>query len=149
MCWSASGDPLIDAGCPNLGGGFEYCERRLGGTSLSSPLLAGIVALVDQARAQAGKGAIGFLNPVLYSLAGSAAIRDVLPPASPTAVLRNTGATGTATTLRTINSVPVGTGGPVVEGADTSLRTTAGWDNVTGLGTPWVPAFVSAIAAAP
>jgi hypothetical protein len=64
-------------------------------------------------------------------------------------VLRNTGATGTATTLRTINSVPVGTSGTVVEGADTSLRTTAGWDNVTGLGTPWVPAFVSALAAAP
>jgi subtilase family serine protease len=147
--YQISGDPLIDAGCTNLGGGLEYCERRLGGTSLSSPLLAGIVALVDQARAQAGKGAIGFLNPVLYSLTGSTAIHDVLPPASPTAVLRNTGATGTATTLRTINSVPVGTSGTVVEGADTSLRTTAGWDNVTGLGTPWVPAFVSALAAAP
>jgi subtilase family serine protease len=148
--YQISGDALIDAGCTNLGGGLEYCERRLGGTSVSSPLLAGIVALVDQARAQAGKHPIGFLNPAIYSLgSGSTAIRDVLPPASATGVLRNTGATGTSTTLRTINSVPVGTAGTVVEGADTTLRTTAGWDNVTGLGTPWGPAFVSALAAAP
>jgi subtilase family serine protease len=148
--YQVSGDALIDADCTPLGGGFEYCERRIGGTSLSSPLLAGIVALVDEARKTAGKGPIGFLNPALYALGtGSAAIRDVLPPGNPTAVLRNAGTTGNATTLRTMNSVPVGTTGPVIEGADTSLRTTAGWDNVTGLGTPWVPDFVTALTQSP
>jgi subtilase family serine protease len=131
--------------------GFEYCLRRIGGTSLASPTFAGVVALADQARFAAHKGAIGFLNPVLYKggLTGSALI-DVLPPSSPTAVLRNfPNATETAlqTRLRTINSVPVGTSGPVIEGADTSLRTTPGYDDVTGLGTPNAPAFVSAIAA--
>jgi subtilase family serine protease len=144
--YQISGDALIDAGCTPLGNGYEYCERRLGGTSLASPLFAGVVALVDQARKSAGKGPIGFLNPALYSTgSASAAIRDVLAPSAPTAVLRNTGATGQSTTLRTINSVPEGTTGPVIEGADTSLRTTAGWDDVTGLGTPWAPDFVTAL----
>ena len=73
--------------------------------------MAGIVALVDQAREQAGKGPIGFLNPAIYSLgSGSTAIRDVLPPGSPTAILRNSGdSSGIDDQLRTINSVPVGT----------------------------------------
>ena len=109
----------------------EYCLRRLGGTSLSSPLFAGVLALVDQAHG----GRIGFINPTLYrSGAGApgshAAIEDVLPPATPTAVLRNVesyDANGNPillTSLRTINSVPVSTTGPVIEGAHTSLRIT-------------------------
>jgi subtilase family serine protease len=39
----------------------------VGGTSAGSPQWAGIIALIDQARG----GPIGFLNPVLYGLAGS------------------------------------------------------------------------------
>ena len=95
-------------------------------------------------RFAAGKGPLGFANPSLYGL-GNGAIADVLPPSTPTAVLRNGGANGQATTIRTINSVPIGTTGTVVEGADTSLRTTAGYDNVTGLGTPVGPGFVTAL----
>jgi hypothetical protein len=48
-----------------------------------------------------------------------------------------------------INSVPVATTGQVIEGADTSLRTTQGYDNVTGLGVPNVPAFVAAFSRLP
>ena len=40
---------------------------------------------------------------------------------------------------------PIGTTGPVIEGADTSLRTTAGYDDVTGLGRPAIPTLVSAL----
>ena len=155
--YNVSGDALIDAGCTPLGQGMEYCERRLGGTSLSSPLFAGVLALVDQARFSAGKGAIGFVNPALYknttvgAPSSGAAIEDVLPPAAPTALVRNVeNADGSlSTNLRTINSVPASATGPVIEGADTSLRTTAGWDNVTGLGTPWAPALVPSLAAQP
>jgi subtilase family serine protease len=150
--FDVSGDPYIDAGCTPLGGGREYCLRRIGGTSLSSPLFAGVLALA----AQAHGGRLGFVNPALYAIGPSApgshaAIEDVLPPASPTAVLRNQEAYDAAgnpilrTSLRTINSVPVGTSGPVIEGADTSLRTTGGYDNVTGLGTPYAPALVAAL----
>lgn len=42
-----------------------------GGTSLSSPLWAGYVALVDQKAQSEGKNALGAMNPTLYSIAGS------------------------------------------------------------------------------
>ena len=59
--------------------GTYYDEYRIGGTSLSSPLFAGVMALADQA---AG-GSLGFVNPRLYKLAGSpvasSAFYDVVP----------------------------------------------------------------------
>jgi hypothetical protein len=62
-------------------------------------------------------------------------------------VLRNVEVDPTTllTTLRTINSVPRSANGGVIEGADTSLRTTNGYDNVTGLGTPILPDLVAAL----
>ncbi len=44
----------------------------VGGTSAGSPQWAGIAALANQARAMAGKGSIGDLNPVLYAIYHSA-----------------------------------------------------------------------------
>ena len=44
----------------------------VGGTSAGSPQWAGIAALANQARANAGKGPIGNINPFLYSLYHSA-----------------------------------------------------------------------------
>lgn len=140
--YAISGDAAIDAGCTKLTNQTEYCERRIGGTSLSSPLFAGVLALAVQSKGSR----VGFVNPALYKLgSGSGSIADVLPPAAPTAALRNTGELPTKplTTLRTMNSVPVGTSGQVIEGADTSLRTTTGYDDVTGLGTPNVPSLIS------
>jgi subtilase family serine protease len=56
--------------------GTFYDEYRIGGTSVASPLFAGLIALADQS---AG-GSLGFLNPALYSMYGnSSALRDVLP----------------------------------------------------------------------
>ncbi|KAF2162617.1 hypothetical protein M409DRAFT_26859 [Zasmidium cellare ATCC 36951] len=40
---------------------------RYSGTSLSSPLWASVITLLNQQRTIAGKGPIGFLNPVLYA----------------------------------------------------------------------------------
>jgi hypothetical protein len=48
------------------------------GTSLACPVFAGIAALVNQARASAGLGPIGLLNPHLYPLAGTNAFNDVV-----------------------------------------------------------------------
>ena len=44
-----------------------------GGTSTAAPLWASFTALVNQQRAAAGKGSIGFLNPSLYQIGASAA----------------------------------------------------------------------------
>jgi hypothetical protein len=60
-------------------GTAKYSEYRLGGTSLSSPLLAGIMALANQA---AGK-TLGFVNPLLYANAGSGAHHDVAADREP------------------------------------------------------------------
>lgn len=49
-----------------------------GGASAASPQLAGVVALANVARTDDGKGPIGYLNPVLYSLPSSA-YRDITP----------------------------------------------------------------------
>lgn len=40
-----------------------------GGTSASTPIFAGMVSLLNAARAKVGKGPLGFLNPVLYQAA--------------------------------------------------------------------------------
>jgi subtilase family serine protease len=143
--YAISGDPLVDVGCTTVSVQLEYCERRIGGTSLASPLFAGVLALADQARATNGLGTIGFVNPALYT--ARTGLVDVKAPTTATAVLRNVEVDPTTflTTLRTINSVPSSALGGVIEGADTSLRTTDGYDNVTGLGTPMVPGLVAAL----
>lgn len=61
-----------------LPGGLSlYTQTRYGGTSLASPLLAGVVADADQAAGTA----LGFINPVLYRMdvADPSSILDILP----------------------------------------------------------------------
>ena len=99
----------------------------------------------------AAKGVVGFVNPALYKLpvgpTGSGTpIYDIVPPGAPLATLFNW---ETGVQLLTINSAPVGTTGPVIEGVDTSLIVTEGYDNVTGLAVPNVPAFVAAFTSLP
>src|SRR2546430_6582724 len=54
----------------------DLSEYRIGGTSLSSPIMAGIFALANQARDAAGKADLGFANPLLYSLNSSSAVTE-------------------------------------------------------------------------
>jgi subtilase family serine protease len=105
-------------------GGASYDEYRIGGTSLSCPITAGIMALSDQ---KAGF-AHGFANPFFYMNPGS--FYDVL--AVETAVARRNfvngvdSCNGTVDRLRTFNDF---SGSP-------TQSTGTGWDNVTGLGVP-------------
>jgi subtilase family serine protease len=118
-------------------GSVQYSEYRIGGTSLSSPIMAGIMAVVDQARARNGRASVGFANPLLYSKAGSAAFNDIVDPAIPLAVVRVNyvngidASAGLSFRLRTLNDT-------------LSLHTTSGYDDVTGLGTP-TGSFVGAL----
>ena len=50
---------------------------QIGGTSWSAPVWAAFCALINEARTQAGKPALGFLNPQLYPLAGGPCFRDI------------------------------------------------------------------------
>jgi subtilase family serine protease len=114
-------------------GSVRYSEYRIGGTSLSSPLMAGIMALADQCARQPH----GFANPLFYSLAGSSAFTDITNPPSTVAVVRTNfvnnvdASAGLAYRLRTMNQT-------------LSLKTTPGYDDVTGLGTP-AQGFLSAL----
>jgi subtilase family serine protease len=114
--------------------GPRYAEYRIGGTSLSCPLFAAIMALADQAMGIHH----GFANPALYALAGSGAFRDIVDPASPIASVRsdfNNGVNrhlGLTFTLRSYNQ----TG---------TLETGPGYDDVTGLGSPNGQAFLDAM----
>ncbi len=104
--------------------GNYYDEYRIGGTSLSSPIFAGIMALADQ---KAGY-AHGFANPLFYENQG--AFFDVT--SVKTAVARRNfsngvdASAGTSDHLRTFDDY---SGSP-------TQSTGPGWDNVTGLGTP-------------
>ena len=104
--------------------GASYDEYRIGGTSLSSPIFAGLMALADQAAGAPH----GFANPAFYAHPG--AFYDVL--SVKTAVARRNfvnsvdASAGTSDFLRTFDDY---SGSP-------TQSTHAGWDNVTGLGTP-------------
>jgi kumamolisin len=50
---------------------------QIGGTSWSAPVWAGLCALMNEARTKAGKAALGFLNPLMYPLMGTAAFRNI------------------------------------------------------------------------
>src|SRR5467141_4175648 len=63
----------IDGGVLTVYSGLGFPALFIvGGTSAGSPQWAGIAALANQARASLGKGPIGDLNPVLYSIYHSA-----------------------------------------------------------------------------
>jgi subtilase family serine protease len=113
-----------------------------GGTSAASPQLAGLTALVNEQRADAGKGPIGYLNPVLYGGHG-AGVNDVVPT--------HQGAPGVVSGDLVNNRLfdYNGDGNPVTPGPVPGWPTTTGWDETTGFGTPDAPAFLSALTAAP
>lgn len=50
---------------------------QIGGTSWSAPVWAGFCAMMNEARATAGKPPLPFLNPLIYPLMGSACFRDI------------------------------------------------------------------------
>jgi subtilase family serine protease len=112
---------------PDCPGGASSCydEFRVGGTSLSCPIIAGIMALSDQ---KAGSPH-GFANPFFYALPASS-FYDVL--SVKTAVARRNfnnnvdASNGTVDKLRTFDDY---TGSP-------TQFTDLGWDNVTGRGVP-------------
>jgi len=87
-----------------------------GGTSASSPIVAGIVSLLNDARLRAGKPVLGWLNPLIYSLGNDhGAIVDITD-----------GYTEGCSWLRN--------GSGQVPGA--RWNATQGWDPTTGWGIP-------------
>ena len=73
----ADADPttgFLEGYSTQVSGKFVYGETRIGGTSLSSPLIVGMQAVAEEA---AGGTALGFANPAIYALYGTKAYNDV------------------------------------------------------------------------
>lgn len=127
-------------------GNATGCWTIVGGTSAASPQTAGLVALVNAARAAAGKPPVGFLSPLLYQGVGAAAYTDITP--------QHYGSAPPA-----FAGTVVGVNGPVNKSVGdlqdnqvwqvpvAGYPTTSGYDTTTGWGTPRAPAFVAALAA--
>ena len=112
--------------------GTYYDQYRVGGTSLSSPLFSGVVAVANQL----DHFDHGFLNPVLYRFTSrTGAIDDV----------RHVG--GGVVRVDYVNGVDATDG--VTKSVRTfdyqglTIHTTPGYDNVTGLGVPDGTAFLA------
>jgi subtilase family serine protease len=124
-----------------------------GGTSLATPLFSGIMAIAAQS---AGHG-LGQAAALVYNLPAGA-VNDIVPVSSPgnvTGVLdgaplsaANLAAPldGTITFYSAIYNSPFSTRWYVLTfGTDSSLRTSVGRDNVTGVGAPDAFNFVNAV----
>ena len=114
-----------------------YSQIPVGGTSESSPLVAGMVTAAQQGQA----AAFGFVNPALYQLAGTSALHD------PLAV---TGATPAADRGVVCDVRDCGLWGLLIFDDQstkmfgyTGQVTLPGYDNMTGIGTPAGPAFIT------
>ena len=110
--------------------GVYYDQFRIGGTSLSSPVFAGIVAVSDSL----DHFHHGFLNPLIYATAKAPSISDV------------THVEAAVERVDYANSVDASSGLIVsarkLDYPNLTIHTTAGYDNVTGLGSPNGPAFL-------
>jgi subtilase family serine protease len=112
---SAGTGALVFISLPNDGSSGLFCGANpcstgwfdIGGTSLSCPQWAGLVAIADQING----GGLGLINPALYTLG-----------ASPTRYANDFFDVTTGKNM----------GDPTVPG----YRATTGWDPITGLGTP-------------
>jgi subtilase family serine protease len=108
-----------------------------GGTSLACPLIAGLVADAQQGQ----KSAFGFIDPLLYRLAGTRAFHDILPV--------------TTSTPQQDRDAYLPGSGPLnptdidvfdfQERGYTQQVTAKGYDTMTGLGTPNGAAFLAGL----
>jgi hypothetical protein len=100
----------------------EGAWQEIGGTSASTPVMAGIVVLLNQSLAAAGKSSAGNINPMLYSLAQT---HTTITHTSST--IFNDITTGN-------NIVPCTAGSPDCVGGSEGYSAGVGYDQVTGLG---------------
>ena len=118
-------------------GSVKYSEYRIGGTSLSSPLAAGMLALAVQRRGSP----LGLANPVLYAIA-STGYTDI--------------------TTKALKSYPGAVRSDYINGVDASngyrysarwfdqeqglsIHVVSGYDDMTGLGSPNGEAWLSGL----
>ena len=111
--------------------GTYWDQYRIGGTSLSSPLMAGVIAVANQAR----HGEIGFADPLYYKLLHTPALHDIVAPASPLAQVRTEYTNGVDASGGFTYRMQT------IDVQSSTLHSTKGYDDETGVGTPAGPSF--------
>jgi hypothetical protein len=116
---------------------------------MATPLLASVLSLVNERRFSLNQGPVGFVNSALYRLpvgkqGSDAPIVDVNAPSEPIGALPGLLGIDNEAALITVDSY-AGSNGKVIENVDTSLRSVPGYDNVSGLDVPNVPALIEAL----
>jgi subtilase family serine protease len=137
----SASDGNADVGLINYKG--KYVDILDGGTSLSAPLVAGMVIAAQQGQAKP----FGFLNPALYKLAGTSAFYDPLPITRKDPLLWRaevcpqsySACGGPPTTLWLTDDQS-----PTERGYSGQV-TAKGYDNTTGIGVPRGQAFITAL----
>jgi subtilase family serine protease len=117
----------------------QYVQIDVGGTSLASPLVAGMVTAAQQ-----GQGSsFGFINPDLYKLSGTSAITDTLPLTSASPAFYR----GTVCDVYTCGLAALTT----FDDQNPNMYpwagqvTLPGYDNMSGVGTPNGQQFIAAL----
>jgi subtilase family serine protease len=169
--FTIAGNAIADHGCKAISATAEYCENSIGGTSLASPLMAGVIAVMNQKRKASGEPLVGFANPLLYSVGSKGngtsftqALNQIVAPTENESLLRGYAANLNEARVVTVNSVPFVItstpyalevcGLPICLGINdvfnyTSLSTAsipatpAGYNDVTGLGVPYLPKLIN------
>jgi subtilase family serine protease len=136
---SMDGDPntgMLVGQTQKFPDGVYYDQYRIGGTSLSSPLFAGVMALADDLQ---GGPPHGFINPALYAL----------PTNTPGAITDVQHVNGADVRVDFVNSVDskkgLTTSVRTFDFGGLSIHTRVGYDNTTGLGVPNGAAFLQHI----
>lgn len=135
----------------------------IGGTSLASPMFSGLMAIATQANGGVG---LGQAAPLLYGLQSSASTSTPLYDVTALGSANNVSGSitdsagthsvsaddlaapldGTSSYYSAFYNSPFSTRWYVITfGTDSSLQTGAGWDDVTGVGTPNGANFVNAL----
>jgi subtilase family serine protease len=134
------------AGDPNTGfevgetqvfpDGTYWDQYRIGGTSLSSPLLAGVIAVANQFTHHK----LGFINPLYYKLLRTPALHDITAPKSPIAQVRTNYTNGVdASGGRTFLL-------QTIDVQSSTIHSRPGYDDETGVGSPQGPLFFAGLA---
>jgi subtilase family serine protease len=142
---SADADPYTGMAVglliPNKQNQLVYTEETYGGTSVASPLVAGMVIAAQQGQVVP----FGFINPAIYKLVGTSALYNTLPIGD-----------YHAASYRGVFCPTETCGAPILTTFDdqslsmefyTGQVTLPGYDNMTGVGAPSEPAFIKALRA--
>lgn len=132
----ADPDSGMQCGVTDPSTGTFAVYRNCGGTSLSTPLIAGTMALAEQ---RAGHR-LGFANPLLYGVPRRV-FRDIVPTPTPQAIAYPGYWTDTEDPSNLTVQRPDGTIVPH------TLHSAPGFDDVTGRGVPAGEAFLRSVSA--